>query len=135
MALKITLRPQERLIIGGAVVTNGDSRSELLIENAVPVLREKDILGERNADSPCRRIYFAVQLMYVDGQNLARHHALYWSLVQDVLDAAPGTLPLIEQINEQVLCGRYYQALKQANKLIAYEQEAISRVHQSTRSV
>lgn len=128
MALKITLKPHERLIVGGAVVTNGNARSDLIIENNVPILREKDILSEKNADTPCKRIYFVIQLMYVDDKNLSEHHALYWRLVRDVVKAAPSTTLLIDQISEQILHNNYYQALKKAKKLIEYEQEVISRV-------
>jgi flagellar protein FlbT len=76
MALKISLKPDERIIIGGAVVQNGGARSDFVIENSVPVLREKDIMGLSDANSPCRRIYFAIQLMYVDeriSRNTGRH--------------------------------------------------------------
>ncbi|MFA5074328.1 MAG: flagellar biosynthesis repressor FlbT [Nitrospirota bacterium] len=127
MALKINLRPHERLIVGGAVVANGDSRCTLLIENTVPILREKDILGEKNADSPCKRIYFVIQLMYVDEKKLTDHITLYWKLIADVANAAPSTLPLIEQINELIVAGKYYQALKKSKKLIEYEQEVLNR--------
>jgi len=128
MALKISLKPHERLIVGGAVVTNGNSKSDLLIENNVPILREKDILSEKNADSPCKRIYFIIQLMYVDEKKMSEHHTLYWKLVSDVIKAAPSTIPLVDQISEHILNNRYYQALKKAKKLIEYEQEVISRV-------
>ena len=37
MALKITLKPGERMVIGGAVLTNGNSAScDLVIENKTP---------------------------------------------------------------------------------------------------
>lgn len=128
MALKITLKPHERMVIGGAVVTNGNTKCNLLVENKVPILREKDIMNEKDADSPCRRIYFAIQLMYIDEENLITHHNTYWKLVQDVVKAAPSTLGLIDQISEQILSSRYYQALKLTGKLIAYEQEVLARV-------
>ena len=64
MALKITLKPNEKMIVGGAVVTNGNAKnSDLIIENNVPVLRQKDILSEQDAASHCSRIYFVIQLM------------------------------------------------------------------------
>ena len=135
MALKITLKPHERLIVGGAVVTNGNTKSDLLIENNVPILREKDILSEKDADSPCKRIYFVIQLMYVDEKNLAEHHTLYWKLVQDVIKAAPSMIPFIDQISEHILHNNYYQALKKAKKLIEYEQEVINRVRKPTASI
>ncbi len=128
MALKITLKPGERMIIGGAVVTNGSAKANLIVENPVPILREKDILSAEQANSPARRIYFAIQLMYIDGNNLTDHHKAYWKLVREFLSAAPGALEIVERISREILNGSYYQALKTGKKLIAYEEEVIARV-------
>ena len=128
MALKIALKPQEKLIISGAVITNGAGRSDFIVENSVPILRHKDIMSINDADSPCKKIYFAIQLMYVDGKNMAEHHRAYWELVQDVAAAAPSRKPLLQEISENILQDRHYQALKLTKKLIAYEQEVINRV-------
>ena len=128
MALKITLKPHERLIIGGAVIANGSTTTQLVIENNVPILRQKDIMGLKDADSPCRRIYFAIQLMYVDGKDLQEQHRIYWELIKDVAEVAPSTEGLIAEISDLVLNKKYYQALKLTKKLIEYEQEAIKHV-------
>jgi len=128
MALKISLKPDERIIIGGAVLQNGGARSDFVIENSVPILREKDIMGLNEANSPCRRIYFAIQLMYVDDKNIEEHRATYWMLVKDVTNAAPSTVGLIDQISEHILHDRYYQALKLTNHLIEYEQGVMNHV-------
>ena len=128
MPLKITLKSNERMIVGGAVITNGNTRCNLLIENKVSILRQKDIMSEKDADSPCRKIYFTIQLMYIDEENLIEHHNTYWKLVQDIVKAAPSMLALIDQISEHILNNKYYQALKLARKLIDYEQEVIDRV-------
>jgi len=129
MALKITLKPSERMILGGAVVTNGSAGScDLIVENKVPILRQKDILTEAKADSPCRRIYLAIQLMYIDEGNLATYHKAYWDLVRDIVNAAPSTVALIDAISESVFQRKYYPALKLAKRLIDYEQEVIQRV-------
>lgn len=130
MTLKITLKPREKMIIGGAVLINGNPKNtDLIIENTVPVLRQKDILSEKDATSPCSRIYFVIQLMYIDEANLLAHHNAYWKLVRELLDAAPSLTGFIDQINQHILSGRHYQALKLARELITYEQEVISRVH------
>jgi len=128
MPLKITLKPNERMIAGGAVITNGNTRCNLLVENKVPILRQNDIMSEKDADSPCRKIYFTIQLMYIDEENLIEHHNTYWKLVQDIVKAAPSMLALIDQISEHILNNKYYQALKLARKLIDYEQEIIDHV-------
>ena len=135
MSLKITLKPHERIIIDGAVVTNGNSTADLIIENNVPLLRKKNILSECDADSPCRRIYFVIQLMYVDEQNLETYHNMYWDLVRDLVEIAPSVLILIDQISEHILNTKYYQALKLAKKLMDYEEEAINRVPERISNV
>ena len=130
MALKITLKPHEKMIIGGAVLTNSDYRCNLVIENNVPILRQKDIMNEKQANSPTRRIYFAIQLMYIDEKNLALHHKTYWKLVQDFIQAAPAMLLIVDQISNKILGGQYYHALKLARNLIDYEKEVIDLVQE-----
>jgi flagellar biosynthesis repressor protein FlbT len=136
MALKITLKPGERMIIGGAVITNANSTScDLVIENKTSILRQKDILSEEKVNSPCRRIYYAIQLMYIDEHNLAAYHKVYWDLIRDLVRAAPSTLVLIDSISEHILHRRYYQALKLTKRLIDYEQEAIQHASGCAESV
>jgi flagellar protein FlbT len=134
MALKIELKPGERVIIGECVVTNQSQRTRLLIEGAVPILREKDIVTQSGANTPAKRIYFAVQLMYTSKQP-QNHYEFYLGLVRRILKAAPSTRPFIERINNQILTGEFYKALKEARKLIAYEKELLDYAsrHQSLR--
>ena len=132
MALKISLKPHEKFILGGAVITNGDAKSTFVLENDVPILREKDIMTLASADTPCKRIYFAIQLMYIDGRNLAEHHKTFWELVKDVAQAAPSRKPMLQEISDHILNERFYQALKLTKKLIEYEQEVVNSVRRST---
>jgi flagellar protein FlbT len=125
MSLKVELKPGERLIIGTAVIRNGDQRARLFIEGDAPILREKDILTAGTADTPAKKIYLAVQLMYLQ-QDLSAHNEFYFPLVQDFLSAAPSALPLIAEVNNRILSGDLYKALKAAKKLMSYEQELIS---------
>jgi flagellar biosynthesis repressor protein FlbT len=132
MALKIALKPQEKLIIGGAVIQNGKNRSEFIVENTVAILREKDIMREEEATTYCSRIYFVIQLMYIDSGNLVEYHNTYWALVKDLINAVPSTLKHIDSISEHLLKNEYYQALKAAKELIEYEREVLDRVRNST---
>jgi flagellar biosynthesis repressor protein FlbT len=135
MALKITLKPHERMILGGAAIINGHNRSDFIVENNAPILRQKDIMSEQDAHSPCRRIYLVIQLMYVDDKNLTTYHNLYWKLVRSLVKAAPSMTNVIDQISEHLLNNRYYQALKLARRLIQYEEEAIQHVQKGTGSL
>uniref|UniRef100_C6E7I5 Flagellar FlbT family protein n=1 Tax=Geobacter sp. (strain M21) TaxID=443144 RepID=C6E7I5_GEOSM len=129
MSLKITLKNNERLVIGGAVVRNGGKGCVLFIENTVPILREKDILGEKDATTACRRVYFTIQLMYIDEPNAPQYVKAYSELATEILKAAPSTRTLIEQLNERIEGGNYYQALKIAKNLIEYEEELLKNAN------
>ncbi len=132
MALKIELKPNERIVLGDCVVTNADQRTRLVIEGAVPILREKDIMTLSQADSPAKRIYLAVQFMYLAKQP-RDNYALYLRLVREMLQVGPGTKPFIDRINNRILTGELYKALKEARKLIAYERES-STMHYASKA-
>lgn len=125
MALKVELKPGERIILGECVITNDDQRTRLLIEGQVPILREKDILTPELADTPAKRIYLAVQLMYTS-KDPCLHHEVYFALVRELVEAAQSVWPYIESINNHILTGEMYKALKDTKKLIAYEQELVN---------
>jgi|SRR5690348_3809231 flagellar protein FlbT len=131
MALKVELKPGERLIVGECVITNADQRTRLLIEGQVPILREKDILTAKTANTPAKRVYLAVQMMYLS-KDPSQHHDVYFKLVRDLVQAAPSTWPAIECINNHILTGEMYKALKDAKKLIAYETELLQHANSDT---
>lgn len=124
MALKVELKPNERIIIGAVVIRNDEQRTRFFIEGEAPILREKDILTAASADSPAKKIYLSIQLMYL-AQDPTHQHATYFQLVRDFLQAAPSALPHVTEINNCILSSDLYKALKAAKTLIAYEAELI----------
>jgi flagellar protein FlbT len=121
MALKVELKPHERIIIGSCVITNTEQRTRLLIDGEnIPILREKDILTPETADTPSKLIYLAVQLMYISPEPQA-NHGTYFNLLREVVTVMPSAWPIIEEINNHILSGDHYLALKEARKLIVYE--------------
>ena len=125
MSLKVELKPHERIIIGSCVVTNSDQRTRLFIDGKAPVLREKDILTPATADSPAKRIYLAVQLMYLE-DNIDTLRGDYFALVNDIVKAAPSCISIVDEINNDILTGSLYKALKAARKLVQYERDLLS---------
>lgn len=121
MALKVELKPHERIIVGNCVITNTDQRARLLIDGEnVPILRERDILTPETANTPAKLVYLAVQLMYISPDPQTQH-GTYFNLVRDIVTAVPSAWPIIEGINNHIMSGDLYRALKDARKLIAYE--------------
>ena len=128
MALKVELKPGERIIIGDSVITNDNQRTRLFIEGQAPILREKDILTFETADSPAKKVYLAVQLMYLSTEIDNKIQESYFTLVNDIVKAAPSTIPYVTRISNFILTGAFYKALKEARKLIDYEGTLIGHV-------
>lgn len=134
MALKVELKPGERLVIGDCIITNSDQRTRIFIEGKAPILREKDILTVETADSPAKRVYLAIQLMYLD-DDIATLRQDYFKLINDIVHAAPSMSSLVDQINNEILTGSLYKALKVAKKLIAYEQELLGHAESGSTGI
>ena len=130
MALKVELKPGEKLLVGNCLITNSDQRTRLFIDGHAPILREKDILTSETANTPAKRIYLAVQLMYIDN-DAARAQETYSEMSRDFVAAVPSSLPIVDQINNEILTGSLYKALKAAQRLIEYEQDLLN--HASNR--
>ncbi len=132
MALIIDLKPGEKILIGSAVMTNDNQRTRLHISGDTPILREKDIMQESEANSPSRKIYFLLQCMYL-ARNPGDYHAKYFTLVKMIQDAAPSTALFFMKINAQLVQGHYYKALREARDLITHEDELIASATAGTQ--
>lgn len=127
MALKLSLKANEKVIIGGAVIRNGMRHHvDLFVENNVPILRLKDIMTEADAITPVRRLYFVLQLIYIDTERKTLHLESVVPLIRDIALAAPSAEQYLGPIREQLAAGHVYQALKIARQLIEYEAELLA---------
>jgi flagellar protein FlbT len=126
MPLTINLKPGEKLIVNGVVLQNAHHAAKLVVHNEATLLREKDIITEETANTPARRIYFAVQCQYLFPGKSAHYLPLIHRFLQEFGEAAPSTLPLVHQVEQQVAAGQLYQALKTAKQLVAREQEILN---------
>lgn len=61
MGLKVTLRPNEQIIVNGCAIRNTGRTHALHIESRADVIRGKDLLGPQEAGTPVGRVYFMVQ--------------------------------------------------------------------------
>jgi flagellar protein FlbT len=126
MALIITLKPNEKIVINGVVLTNGPKRAEFSVMNESSlILREKDVLLEGDANTPAKKIYFVIQCMYLRGsfEASAEYHPVFFSLLNDFLEAAPSALPICDEICTSIMGDQMFKALKVCKKLIDYEKK------------
>jgi flagellar biosynthesis repressor protein FlbT len=134
MPLAINLRPNERLIVNGVVIQNSAASAKLLIHNNAAVLREKDIITAEGANTPARRVYFAIQCKYLFPNKDGTYLPLVHQFIEEFETAAPSTTGITQEIRRQVEAGQLYQALKSAKQLIAREQEILNAVSSKTLS-
>ncbi len=130
MALKLSLKPGEKFVINGAVVVNGDRRTTLVIQNKVSLLRQKDILLPQNVDTPVKRIYFPIMMLYLDspgGKGYADEFSQRMAEFMNAItnsDALKDCIKIIEAVNSK----EYYRALMICKKLLPFEQERLGYV-------
>lgn len=132
MALVIDLKPGEKILIGTAVITNDSQRTRLHISGESPILREKDVMLEAEAVTPCKKIYFLIQCMYMSSTP-KDYHQKYFNQVKEIQTAAPSTAFLFMTINEWIIQDNYYKAMREARDLIKYEEELIANATGKTQ--
>jgi flagellar protein FlbT len=128
MPLKLSLKPGEKFVLNGAVLANGDKRISLVIQNKACVLREKDIMQPEAANTPARRIYLAIMMMYLDGEASEEPYNDFALRMTEFMGAIsnPPVLAACVEISRDVAQGAYYKALISCRKLFEYEQERLS---------
>lgn len=130
MPLKIVLKPGEKTVINQAVIQNGGEKAELIVQNKASILRERDIMTEAEADTPAKKIYFVVQLLYMFPDKEQQHQDKFSRLVKQFVNAVPSATPLVLDIGKQIVVGDVYGALKLCRKLIKYENEVLKHATQ-----
>ena len=124
MALRVELKPFERIIIGQSVITNSDTRTAFLIDGDAPILREKDILTSETANTPVKRIYLCVQMMYLEN-DIPGYQELYLGFIKDLIDAVPSYREPIESVSNLILSGALYKALRELRPLMKREEDLL----------
>jgi len=128
MPLKLSLKPGEKFVLNGAVLANGDKRTSLVLQNKACVLREKDIMQNEEANTPARRIYFPVMMMYLDPDGCEDYYNDFAIRMTEFMGAIKNrdALATCLDISREVMSGAYYKALMSCKKLFDFEQERLS---------
>jgi flagellar biosynthesis repressor protein FlbT len=130
MALKLSLKPGERFVVNGAVLQNGDRRAVLLLQNKASILREKDIIQPEEANSPAKRIYFPIMMMYLAPAEANKYYDEFVLRLNEFMGAVLSTDILKEcvSLSREVMAADYYKALSRCRKLLAFEQGLLGNV-------
>ncbi|EYD73656.1 flagellar biosynthesis repressor FlbT [Limimaricola hongkongensis] len=129
MALKLTLKPDERIVVNGCMMRNSSRRHVLTVESHADVVRGHDLLDEDAPATPVTRVYFLIQTALI--QKAVRDDLL--PVIQKQLAALATTFgnPSLGHVFEAanyVSIGDFYKALRALRPVIAHEAELFERI-------
>ncbi len=122
--LVLKLAPNERVLINGAVIENGNRRGRLnIVTPGAHILRLRDAIRPDEVDTPVRRVCYLAQLVLSgEVQGDAARPQLLTGIAQlcSVLDDAESSASL-GAAREAVLNDQFYYVLKSLRQLLARE--------------
>jgi flagellar protein FlbT len=124
VAFKIALKADEKIVINGVVfyARPRGKGVDLFLLNQAKVLRAREILKEEECDTVLKRLYFAVQIMYLFPEDDQQAREGFAMLAEVARRAHPELAPAIDEISEKInRGGQLYLALKQCRNLIREE--------------
>lgn len=126
MPLRITIKPQERLIINGAIIRNGGSHNvSLIIETQCQFLRESELINEIDANTPCKKLCLTLQVLHLS-EDPTEVENLFFSQAVEVMRTMPSTAPFLLQIQEALAAKQSYAAVKLGKQLMYHERDLLA---------
>ncbi len=125
MPLKIRVKPESKIFVGGAVLKNVSSRPiDLLILSDSPVLREDYMMNiDRRDESDASNVYFLLQILYLfKGKGQPIDH-LVVQTIQSFAALYPQFADDVEQIIAHLNNGESFKALRLGHKLLADKEQ------------
>ncbi len=129
MGMRVTLRPEERIIINGAVVRNGGRTTTIVIDGEAQVLRERMVMHpETAAKSPSRHAYYLCMLAYIEPAREAEHKQAFVTWMAEIMDAFQSPQVKLLCVDALLAVGRreYFRALQLLRQVIEYEDQVLA---------
>lgn len=129
MALKLTLKPHERVVINGCVIRNADRRQVLMIESRADVVREHELLDDKQATTPATRCYYMIQTALIrpdarEGMSKKIHKAL----AEMVPVFRPEIAAKLFEAAGNVSINNYYKAMRALRPVIEHESAVFAHI-------
>lgn len=121
MPLRLNVKPGERIFLGtSSFVIDNDGTIGVAFDGTLPLLRETDYIWPKDANTPLRQFYCALQASYLNGRT---DDAALAQSSQALLATGFPAVKLAE-ISLAVLSGELLKALKATRKLLVEQEGA-----------
>lgn len=127
--LVLKLAPNERVLINGAVIENGEKRARISIKTAnAHILRLRDAIHPDNVNTPVSRVCYICQLVLTGDADEAEAHQQVLTGIELLSRALSDqdSRTFLDAATQAVLQKNYYHALKQLRLLLLREARLLS---------
>ncbi|TMV77902.1 flagellum biosynthesis protein FlbT [Thioclava sp. BHET1] len=127
MGLKLTLKPNEQVVVNGCVIRNSDRRHVLTIENRADVVRGEDLLDEKGAATPVKQAYFLIQTALIRPETREK----LVPVIQDMLVKIAGVFSRdktggVFSAAHYIAVQDYYKAMTALRPLMRHEEAVLT---------
>jgi len=127
--LVLSLKPNEKFLVNGALLSNGPKRSQICVsQENVHVLRMSDVIHPEEVNTPIRRVYYATQVILSGDVSAKENFEEILGGLQALTEVFVDT-PLLKNIAKATSAansGRYYSVLCALKPLLEVEKELLS---------
>jgi len=125
--LMLKLAPNERFIINGTMLENGDKPGRIRVPGPdVMVLRCRDALRPDQVDTPVKQVYYAIQLLITKDLEEDDTLPALFRACDDLKSAFEHIKPdLIPTLCQMLQRGNYYSALCYLKQVIELESQLL----------
>ena len=127
--LVLKLAPRERVLINGAVIENGDRRTRFaVVSRDAHILRLRDAIHPERANTPVRRICYAVQLVLSGDMPPQQSQARIMTGIEQLSQVFTDHDSRVQlaRATEAMKEGAHYQALKALRNLLPREERLMA---------
>ncbi|RCL03194.1 MAG: flagellar protein FlbT [Candidatus Tokpelaia sp. JSC189] len=127
--MHLTLRPNEKLYLNGAIL-QVDRKTRFQLLNNATFLLEAHILQAQDANTPLKQLYFAAQIMLIDPVNADQARRIFLNLHKKLFQIITDTIILdglrscIQFLEE----GRVFYILKIIRSLFLQEAQILGKL-------
>ena len=129
--LVLKLAPNERVLINGAVIENGDRRGRLsIVTPNANILRLRDAIHPEQANTPVKRVCYLAQLVLSGDLACEEAKSQLLKGIEQLSQVFtdPDSRKQLDSASNATLHGQFYQAMKSLKLLIPREDRLISAI-------
>lgn len=123
--LKLKLRPEEQILINGAIIQNGSHQTELTVKTPdTKILRLRDAIHPDEANTPVKRVCYIAQMAVAGEVSEAEAYIQFTQGVKDLQNVFldDGSQKIMKLSLDEAETYNFYKAMQFMRKLLPYEE-------------